>query len=252
MRTSSVLTPLLQNKTRCHVPRLLSFLPVFALLLLSACGQSNQEFEPGPPAGWQGEDGRWWQEGVDTSLAFRDMESFESMGVDEMPTFAESGRISRGAVAQSVKQSLINLYRNEPEVIDSLFIAHVVPDIRDAQLTSATEDVDRLKKEGYRTLGRVFQEPRTSRRLGEDIQVAYPDSLRRAGVSGRVRMQVYIDEEGEPRAIKLIESVHPVLDDIAMKATTEMRWRPAYLLRRGNWNEIPSWSRFNINFASGE
>lgn len=234
------------------MPRLFSLFTIFTLFLLSACGQSSRQHEPGPPAGWQGEDDRWWQEGTDTSRAFRDLESFESMGVDEMPTFTESGRISRGGVAQSVKQSLINLYRNHPEVIDSLFIEHVVPDIQEAQLTSATEDVDRLKKEGYRTLGRHFQEPRTSRRLGEDVEVVYPDSLRRANVSGRVRMQVYIDEEGEPQAIELIESVHPVLDDIAMTATTEMRWRPAYLLRRGNWNAIPSWSRFNINFASGE
>lgn len=231
--------------------RHLPFLALAGLLLLSACNSNS--YEPGAPAGWHDAPDRWWQEGVDTSVAFRDLESLSSMGVDEVPTFSAGGTVSRGAVAQSVKQSLIRLYRNQPEVIDSLFQAHVVPQIERAQLSNDTsEDVDRLRQEGYRAIGRAFQEPRTRLTLGEDIEVTYPDSLRERGVSGRVSMQVYLNEEGEPLAIKLVDPVHPVLDDIAMQATTDMRWRPAYRLQRGNWVAIPAWSRFNINFSTGQ
>lgn len=232
---------------------------LFALLIftLAACNGGSSEYEAGAPDGWRSEEDRWWQESVDTSRAFRDLESFEAMGVDDPDvTYASSaGGVSedRGALVESVKQSLVRMYRNHPEVVDSLFAEVVLPRIQRASLSDdPRENVDRLKREGYQALTRNFQEPRTRLSLGEDIPVVYPDSLRRQNISGTVRTQVYLDEEGNPRAVKLVDSVHPVLDDIAMQATTQMRWRPAYLLRRGQWNEIPSWSRFNINFSSGE
>lgn len=159
---------------------------------------------------------------------------------------------ARASFARSVKQALIRLYRNQPEVVDSLFNVHVVPDIESAQFsTDIMSDVDQFKQDGYRAIGRAFQEPRTVRTLGEDITVVYPDSLRQAGIGGRVSMQVFLNEEGEPVAIELLEGVHPVLDDLAMTATTEMRWRPAYLMQRRDWVAIPSWARFNINYATG-
>ncbi len=225
--------------------RYLPTLLLVSFLALSACSSSG--YEPGAPAGWEEGGNRWWRDGVDTSRAFRDLETFAAMGVEQTPI----GK-ARAGIAESVKRSLIRLYRNEPEVIDSMFQVHVVPQIERAELGNDTSaDVDRLKEEGYRSIGRAFQEPRTRLTLGEDVQIVYPDSLREAGVSGRVSMQVYLNEEGEPLAIKLVDSVHPVLDDIAMNATTEMRWRPAYLLQRGSWSAIPSWARFNINFSTG-
>jgi TonB family protein len=158
----------------------------------------------------------------------------------------------RGVVVEGVKRGLLRLYRNQPEVIDSLFERVVVPRIERAELTADTRsDIDRITQDGYRALNNNFQEPRATRRLGEDVQVVYPDSLREQGIGGRVRMQVYLNDDGEPVAIQLLDGVHPVLDQIAMQATTEMRWRPAYVMHRGRWVELPSWARFNINFATG-
>lgn len=222
-------------------------LVVTILVIFSACNSSTP-YEEGAPAGWEESDGRWWSSGVDTTVAFRNMETIESMGVDQ--TDIDRARVS---FARSVKQALIRLYRNQPEVVDSLFHVHVVPDMAEAQFSSnVMSDVDRFKEDGYRAIGRSFQEPRTRLALGEDITVVYPDSLREAGIGGRVSMQVYLNEEGEPLAIELLEGVHPVLDDLAMTATSEMRWRPAYLLQQGDWSAIPSWARFNINYATGQ
>lgn len=209
------------------------------LFLLAACG-GGSSYNPGAPDGWEADGTKWWIEGVDTSVAFRDLTSLQTMDVG-----ASYAPFGAGQVLSSIRQSLIRAYRNHPEVVDSLFTLRVAPQIEN---NFEGRDQEELKREAYQTLTKHFQEPRTMSRLGEDVRIVYPDSLRAAGVSGRVRTQVYLNEEGQPVAVSLLDSVHPVLDDIAMKATTEMKWRPAYLLSRGQWDAIPAWARFNINF----
>jgi TonB family protein len=220
-----------------------------AITLVASGCSTGPAYSEGPPDGWVGEGDRWWKDGIDTAHAFRDLESIESMGKRGAGAATVGGR---GVIVEGVQRGLVRLYRNEPEVIDSLFRRVVVPRIENAELTPDTRaDIERLTQESYRALSNNFQEPRAAKRLGEDIRVTYPDSLRKAGIGGAVRMQVHVDADGEPVAIALIESVHPVLDQIAMQATTEMRWRPAYLMRRGRWFEVPSWARFNVTFSTG-
>ena len=112
--------------------------------------------------------------------------------------------------------------------------------------------MDRLRQESYRELQRYFREPRPITRLGEDVPIVYPDSLIEKGVAGTVEMQVYLDAEGQPQAIMLLESVHPVLDRLAMQATAQMRWQPAYVRRGDEWVAVPSWVRFNIRYRIPE
>jgi TonB family protein len=227
---------------------LVGLLSIAFFFTLTACSSSDRPLS-GPPEGWQGQEDRWWVAGADTTQAFRNLESLSSMGVATADVSPAGGR---SVVVDGVKRGLLRLYRNEPELIDSLFERIVVPRVERADLTADTRaDIERLTQEGYRALSSNFQEPRAAKRLGDDIPVVYPDSLRKQGVGGSVRMQVYVNTDGEPVAIELLESVHPVLDQIAMRATAEMRWRPAYLLKRGRWVEVPSWARFNVNFSSG-
>ncbi len=239
---------------------------IVALLALVVWGPGcGSTYTPGPPEGWVGTGGettplRWWQAGVDTTGLFRDLETLPGMGIPEPTrTYSASGQLVRDAAsfepafAYAVKRSLIRLYRNQPEVVDSLFEAHVVPLIREADLQDGTalrEQVETFKRTGYDALRKHFREARTLLRLGEDVPVVYPDSLREKGIGGDVRVQAYLDEEGVPQAIELIEGVHPVLDDLAMRATTQMRWQPAYLLQKGQWRPIPSWVRFRVRFAA--
>ncbi|QXD14946.1 energy transducer TonB [Rhodocaloribacter litoris] len=236
-------------------------LGLIGLVLLGWFGCATPEEAPpelGPPAGWQATDGRWWREGIDTTVAFRRLDTLEEMGIaSRAPVYAGGAALAgrpdliRQQLAQAVRQSLVRLYRNQPAVIDSLFEQYVVPRIMKASVQGDPRElVEQYKREGYKVIRRHFLEPRAVRRLGEDIVVPYPDSLREKRVGGVVRMQVYIDASGEPAAVELLEGVHPVLDRIALRAVTEMRWQPAYLLRGGKSDPIPSWTRFNLTFSA--
>lgn len=191
---------------------------LFALAILAGCGDSAADL--GPPPGWNaaGPD-RWWQDGVDTTVAFRDLETFEAMGLSERP----DGKREEGPAHRNIQQNLIALYRNQPEVVDSLFTVIAVPLI-DEQAQEA--DRDDLVQEINREMNRIFFYPRPA---PSEVSIAYPDSLRQAGIGGSVKMQVYLSEDGAPLAIKLVDSVHPTLDAIAMRATTQKMWKPAQL-----------------------
>lgn len=217
------------------MPRLSLCLPVLLVLVAGGCGGGGAA-DLGPPDGWS-TDGleRWWQDGVDTTVAFRDLESFEAMALSERP----DGLRDEGPVHRNIQRQLRPLYRNHPEVVDSLFTEIAVPLIDESDEDT---DRDRLVQQINRELGGAFVYPRPDPE--SEVEIVYPDSLRAAGVSGGVKMQVYLDETGAPLAIKTIESVHPTLDAIALRATTEKRWRPATL----DGEPIPSWVRSTISF----
>ena len=143
------------------------------------------------------------------------------------------------------------MYRNEPAIVDSIFEQYLTPKIADVKFSNdPVQDVEKFKKQSVSLLRRHFQEPRTRLDLGTDVLVVYPDSLREQEVAGAVKMQVYLDDEGNPLAVELIDSVHPVLDQLALVATTEMRWLPAYVEHKRDWKPIPSWTRFRITFKT--
>lgn len=220
--------------------RFFSVLLTFSLSLLIGCGTGT---ESGPPAGWEHTDGRWWNPDVDTARAFRDLSSLEAMGAA-----AEEGDEVDAYLEGRVRSELRPLFRNNPDVVDSLFDEHVVPLIAEADDGDVDEQVQEIKNEGYQALRNHYREPRPALQLGEDVPLTFPDSLRQQGIGGRVRMQVYLDEDGEPQAIRLLESVHPVLDEKAMTAASQMRWEPAGVRSGGEWEYIPSWTRYTINF----
>lgn len=233
---------------------------LFGLILVLAVAGCATPAEPpapmGPPEGWLAEGDRWWMPGVDTARAFRNLESLQTMGVmgedlvfgANLPAEMQRTLVAR-QLGRAVEQSLIRIIRNEPEVVDSLFERYVFPKIAGARLgDDLQKEVSRFKREGYKILRQHFLEPRTLLHLGTDIPVPYPDSLRTHGVKGKVQVQAYLDAEGRPVAVQLLEGVHPVLDVIGMRATTEMRWQPAYLLRGGKSRPFPSWTRFRVNF----
>ena len=210
----------------------------------------------GPPEGWDGIAAKWWVAGQDTSAIFRNLETLEDLEVVEGEgVFLASGSVARldarEEFERAVKRSLIRLFRNEPAIVDSLFEAFLVPKIQTVKFTNdPIEDVEKFKKNAYKVLARHFREPRTKLALGTDVPVVYPDSLREQGIGGDVKLQVFLNEEGEPQSVELLEGVHPVLDQIAMDATTQMRWIPGYVEHKRDWKAIPSWARFRITFTT--
>jgi len=232
-----------------------------ALVLLVSTGLACQESPPyllGPPDGWEAEGSKWWRVDADTSGHFSDLETLASMRVkDATITLAASDllvgqrEVAEAQFARALKESLIALFRHEPQVVDSLFERYVRPKLSEVEFQSNTRELlKRHKKQGYRSIARHFREPRPSVKLGRDVPVIYPDSLRNRGVSGSVGIQVRLNAEGEPTSLWLTRPVHPILDDIALKATTQVRWQPAYLLRTGKARPLASWVRFGVRFKT--
>ena len=152
-------------------------------------------------------------------------------------------------MVRAVKQSLLPLFRTHPYIVDSLFTQVVEPKILGAQPSANPQkQVDVFKKQGYRLLTQLYREPRTIKHIGPDIPLPYPDSLRSRSVGGAVRIQAYLGADGLPRAMEVIEGVHPVLDAIALGVTTDMEWQAAHVLRGGASVPIPAWTRFKIHF----
>lgn len=232
---------------------------IFAAIILSTGCQPVEDIPIDVPEGWESDGRRWWHVDADTAGMFRDLETLMSMGIKgagptdpAMNRNATNMEAARGRLIFYVKDSLIPLFRNRPQVVDSLFEKYVVPKMESARLEGDVRPIIMtFKREGYRIINRHFHEPYTVTKLGVDIPVPIPDSLQSKQISGMVFMQVYISADGEPLAIEKLEGVHPILDRIALRATTRMRWQPAYLLRGGKSRPLASWARFKVNFSTG-
>jgi hypothetical protein len=227
-----------------------AFLVLLAVALLTTAGCGGSSIKTAPPEGWQADGNRWWTDGADTAAAFRDLSTVEAMGVSgQAPVFSATSNPTNEQVALAVKQDLEKLYRKAPETVDSLFAQHVAPRVEKVVGVANVQDsMDAFVKRSHDRISENFYPPVQKLRLGEDIPVPYPDSLRSEG--GSVWMQVRVGAQGKPQAIKMMEGGHPVLNDVVRRAVTQMRWEPARV-RSGNygWRDIPSWTWINVSLG---
>lgn len=229
------------------------------MFLVAGCGGGSNP--AASPDGWETTNTRWWKAGVDTSQAFPDLDSLTTMGVtDQKMSMMESGQVTREQFNAAIKQSLVKLYRNNPMLVDSLFEEYAAPQLEDVDLSGdIVGDQGQLKskllnknqKKAYEAITEYFREPQ--RQNSPDIK--WPDSLRSEEHSGVVKVQAHLAVEGEgenavaqPDAVQVLSGTHPTLDKIALKATTEATWKPAYVLEDGEWTPVDSWVRFDIPF----
>ncbi len=71
----------------------------------------------------------------------------------------------------------------------------------------------------------------------------YPPALRRDGITGTVVVNYIVEPDGYIREILVIQSVHPVLDQQAIRVIKKMdRWIPGYV------DGVPSRVSFNQPF----
>ena len=201
--------------------------------ILSACG-GNADL--GPPVGWDGDGaGRWWRTDADTTGAFRNLQTLESMGVR---VFEEID------LAPSVQNRMLEFYRTNPEIVDSVFVEHGLPVVErgDPAIRDRTELRERLVTDTYREMVRYYRDARQDPNV--QIEKVYPDSLRERGVIGQVEVQIRVNAEGEPVAIEKLSGVEPTLDALAMQAITKMRW-----VHAGHEGvAVPSWTRMTITY----
>jgi TonB family protein len=55
----------------------------------------------------------------------------------------------------------------------------------------------------------------------------YPREIRRQRITGVVRVRIVMDAKGHVVSAQIAHSVHPVLDDIVLKAVLKTRWTSA-------------------------
>ncbi len=223
------------------------FTPVLLTLLLAACGETAADL--GPPEGWEAEGDRWWQTDVDADLAFRDLSGFETMGLGGRP----DGLRDEGPVVRNVQRRFLKLYRNHPEVVDSIFGAAVVPLVdAEARPGDADEVRDELVRQVNRRIHEAFYPPQPLRSEREDNPIVVPDSLQ-GRISGTLELQVYLDADGRPLAIEKLQGIHPTFDALAMRNYAERTWQPGYLVARGLGDDgrkpVPSWVRTDLTIG---
>ena len=201
--------------------------------LSAACGG---QADLGPPAGWEGDGAdRWWRTDADTAGAFRNLETLETMGVQ---VFEEVD------LAPSVQNRMLEFYRTNPEIVDSVFVEHGLPVVErgDPTIRDRTELRERLVTDAYREMVRYYRDARQDPDV--PVEKVYPDSLRERGVTGQVEVQIRVNAEGEPVAIKKLSGVDPTLDALAMQAITKMRW-----IHAGHEGvAVQSWTRMTITY----
>lgn len=220
---------------------------VLAALTAAACASGP---EVGPPADWETDGaGRYWAPGTDTEVAFRDLSSLDAMGVAN-----EESEFLRW----TQENHLIQLYRSNPEIVDSVFNADFAAPLRqaaagndDAEATDAA--VNDVKRDFY-------QRYNNSRK--EQTELAVPDSLAR--VSGQVVLDVFVQQDDAlaeagdaypfvPVAVQVVEGTGTGLDVLAAGDAARARYTSAWV-RSGPGDSagvpVDNWVRITRTFGS--
>jgi len=76
----------------------------------------------------------------------------------------------------------------------------------------------------------------------------YPDIARQAGIEGMVVLKLLVDTDGAVLDVQLLKSLHPALDQSAMTAAKQWRFRPA----KQRDKPVRVWVSFPVNFILKE
>ena len=220
-------------------------LVLLAALLAAACASGP---DAGPPADWESDGaGRYWAPGTDTGRAFRDLSSLDAMGVAN-----EESEFLRW-----VQENLIQIYRSNPEVVDSVFNAEFGERLREAAAqaddAAATDAVvNEVKRDFYQRYNNARK---------NETELAVPDSLQR--VSGEVVLDVFVRQDdalaaaGDPYpfvpvAVQVVEGTGTGLDALAVGDVARARYTSAWVREtagRSAGTPIDNWVRITRSFG---
>lgn len=196
-----------------------------------------------------------WHQDADTSVVFRDLSSLSAMGIQDTELALGSGTITQEQFQKAIKRSLEELYRSNPVIVDSLFENYAVPELTDAELGSdaveggelKTKLLEKYRSAAFKAIDNHYEQPKMQKGITD---LPYPDSLRTEENSGRVQVQVHVNEDGVVDAVEVVEGTHPTLNAIIMKAATETTWNPAYVTE--DQEQVPrgGWGRISANFPA--
>ncbi len=220
------------------------------LLVAVGCGEEDPT---APPDGWETDGDRWWRAEADTAEAFRDQSSMQAMGIldeDDEELAVEGDQVSGEVFIKGVKRGLGDFYKSNPAIIDSLFEEYAVPELgTDSRSGEVEEAVQEAVQQARNLLDDYYKRPQVQ----EQENITYPRDLYEQGVEGNVELQVRVNASGEPIAIRVVESVHPELDAIAMRSAALMRSSPARVRysQDDEWEDIEGWIHFDVPFQAG-
>ncbi len=102
------------------------------------------------------------------------------------------------------------------------------PDADPAQKPKRQAAPKRLEEAPAKTAGGDGCSEETSKpQVASLDQPQYTDAARDAGVQGKVRLEVTVGEDGLPAEVKVLQPLHPELDDSAVQALRQARFQPA-------------------------
>ncbi len=67
--------------------------------------------------------------------------------------------------------------------------------------------------------------------LIKNVEAVYPERVKDLGIEGRVKLRLTINHKGKVVKVKLLRSLHPKLDEVAMKAARKLLFSPATVNR---------------------
>lgn len=228
-----------------------SALTLAALALLLAACQTGGGSDA-LPEGWIQDGDRFYLADVDTAGLFPDLETPEAMGV--VPEGEMDERDRAGWVARNLKRRMLALYRNQPQIVDSVFEARVVPMIAQRDLSgslgSVVDEMERpvrnaLMQGFYPSTGTVYT-------FGDEVDPpVFPDSLAAQMDGARVRTQVALGADGFADAVKILEPTHPTLERLAVRVIAQQKWNAGYVTAENTnrRDRTPSWVRYNVLFG---
>lgn len=92
----------------------------------------------------------------------------------------------------------------------------------DIQTSFETEDLNIEKYEGE--IFRIYEQ---APQLIQRIDPEYPQMARQLGIEGTVFLELVVEKDGTVSQVKVLKSVHPLLDEAAVKAAYQLKWSPA-------------------------
>ncbi|MEO0558464.1 MAG: hypothetical protein AAF170_09800 [Bacteroidota bacterium] len=214
-------------------------LTALVALTLAACSEPPPPI--GPPEGWvtDGSD-RWFLPEADTASAFRDLSTISAMGI---------ARDGDTEFVRWTQEELTELYRTNPEVVDSVFGAEFLDEIRAG--APAGENYEEAARSLVNDVKRDFYQ-RYNPPLKQNREEGYfvPDSL--LEVTGAVVLQIYVNADNQPVAIRKLEGTGTALDDIVMRDAALSSFTDSWVREtagRSEGKKIPAWVRIRQAFG---
>lgn len=85
-------------------------------------------------------------------------------------------------------------------------------------------DTDLVIDDGNREIYRIYDNPPM---LLTEIAPEYPAAARQLGIEGMVLLELIVEKDGTVSSVSVIKSIHPLLDNAAIKAAYNVIFSPA-------------------------